>query len=388
MGFTLQNPTDLILWDVIGEHLDEAEFLFERWNRALFQPIVNLNGLASTFEPRFFAHIDALLIGGIEVAQRVLMPELYAAEDSSRVTAATLALLSDPQGLWIDEVTRAVQLTEGHIQTALIRALVLTDCVQLDSKLQNQFLKDPDNWVLLEILTDRGVDPGASLRHSLESGDPKLVLAARKAVQRFCRSELYSLAGIRSTSDSVDNYHELKAQLECPETIESALWRLGFCGTVEAGDLCVSYLASHNLRLMRLAADSISWISGLRQSDPQFRLSAKEAAELKASSLKGCSDDEAGENLELDGVDAIPFPNAKAITCWWHENRARFAGSRRCLLGQPFTLRAVKFALESGPLWRRHPLALELSHQTGGRDHISTDSFSARQLRQIAGMVN
>ena len=62
MALTPHNTSGLILWDVIEEHLDEAEFLFERWDRALFQPSFNLDELAKTFEPRLFAHIDALLL--------------------------------------------------------------------------------------------------------------------------------------------------------------------------------------------------------------------------------------------------------------------------------------------------------------------------------------
>ena len=34
----------------------------------------------------------------------------------------------------------------------------------------------------------------------------------------------------------------IKTQLQSPQTIESALWKLGFSGTVEAGDLCAEYL--------------------------------------------------------------------------------------------------------------------------------------------------
>jgi hypothetical protein len=388
MGLASQNPADLILWDVIEEHLDEAEFLFERWNRALFQPAVDLNELAKTYEPRLFAHIDALLIGGIEVAQRMLLPELYAGKETFRVTVAALALLSNPQGSWIDEVTRVAQQSQGPTRSALIRALVLTDCAQLDSNLQNQFHQNPADSVLLEILTGRGLDPGVPLRHCLESSDPKLVLAARKAVERFGLRELYYFAGIGSSSNSAQQYHALKEQLACPETIESALWRLGLCGTAEAGDLCASYLESANLRLVKLAADSIAWIGGLNLSDPQFKLSSKDAAEPEALSLPDFRYDDPGANLELDGVDGISLPNVRAVAQWWQENRARLARYRRCLLGQPFTIRAVKHALESGPLWRRHPLALELSIQTGGREHISTDTFSARQIRQIAAMGN
>ncbi len=41
-------------------------------------------------------------------------------------------------------MTRLAHEAQGPIQSALIRALVLTDCAQLDLKLQNQFHQNPD----------------------------------------------------------------------------------------------------------------------------------------------------------------------------------------------------------------------------------------------------
>ncbi len=387
MGHTSQNPTDFILWDVIEEHLDEAEFLFERWNQALFQPVFDLNELARTFEPRFFAHIDAILIGGTEVARQVLLPVLHAAKDPVRATVAALALLSNPEGTWVDTVIDAAQKAEGPMQAALIRALVLTDCTQLDSKLQKQFHLNSGDLVLLEILTGRGLDSAIHLPHRLESGDPRLVLAARKAVQRFGRRELYDFAGFGSTSGSPQPCRQLKAQLERQDTIELALWHLGFCGTAEAGDLCASYLKSAQPRLVKLAADSIAWIGGLKLSDPQFRMSSRDAVEPREPSFIVFHDDDSTTDLEPDDVDAIPIPNGEAIAQWWHENRVRLAGYGRCVFGRPFSIEAVKLALEAGALWRRHWLALELCAQTNGKKHVSTDAFSLRQIRQLAALV-
>lgn len=382
-----QNRNDLILWDVINEHLDEAEFLFERWNCALFSPGTDLNELARAFEPRLIAHLDALLVGGTEVAHQLLLPELYAAKDPTRVTVAALALLSNAQGSWIGEVTWIAQQSQASIQQALIRALILADCALLDTKLVEQFNEKPEDPVLLEILTGRGLDPGRLLRHCVESADPKLALAARRAVQRFGRRELYYLAGIGSNKDHAHlHFHGLKEQLKLPTSIESALWQLGFFGTVEAGDLCAFYLQSTNHRLAKLAADSLAWIGGLSPTDPQFALCPKDAAPI-ASSASNINDDDSTANLELDGVDDLPIPNTKAIGRWWSDNRQRFAGYRRCLLGRSFSLESARLALQTGALWRRHSLALELSAQTDGRMHVSTDAFSSRQFRQLGVMV-
>jgi hypothetical protein len=385
---TSQSRADLILWDVIEEHLDEAEFLFERWNRALFQPGIDLNDLACRFEPRLLAHLDAVLVGGIEVARQVLLPELHAPKDPIRTTVSALALLSDPRGSWIEEVIRIAQQSEEGVQQSLIRALILADCAPLDSKLRDRFDESPADPVLLEIMTGRGLDPGICLRHCLESRDPKVVFVGRKAVHRFGRRELYYLAGIDSNKDCAPlHLHEIKEQLELPTTIESALWQLGFCGTVEAGDFCSSYLKSDNPRLVKLAVDSMAWIGGLNLSDPKLKLSSKDAAARIATSSSDIGDDDSNSNLELDGVDDIPLPNTKAIERWWYENRQRFVGYRRCLLGRPFSIESVRFALESGALWRRHSLALELCAQTDGRMHVSTDAFSSRQFRQLAALV-
>ena len=314
------------------------------------------------------------------------MPELLSAEAPPRATAVALALLAEPEGTWADAVIRAVQQTKAPLQAALIRALVLSDSPHLDAVVLKHFRATPENPHLLQILTRRGVDPGVLLRVAMESRDPALVAAARNAVQRFGRRELYYLAEIDSRTGFPPPCHELKAQLQLPETVESALWNLGFCGTVEAGDICASYLVHPNARFRKLAADSLAWIGGFNPTDSQFKLSPKDAPEEEPPALPAFHEDDLTASLELDGVDALPVPNANAITQWWQRNRDRLAGYCRCLQGRSYSAETVILALREGPLWRRHPLALELSARTDGRMHVSTDAFSSRQFQQIAAL--
>ena len=387
MALGSQNPPRLILWDVIEEHLDEAEFLFERWNRALFQPSFNLDELAKSFEPRLFAHIDALLVGGPDVAQSFLLPALLSAETSPRATAAGLALLADPDGTWTDAVIEAAPQVKAPLQAALIHALILSDSSGLDATILKRFRAAPTNQHLLQVLIGRGIDPGPLLRASIESKDSSLVTIARNAVQRFGRREFYYLAEIDSHAGSPPSCRELNMKLQSPETIEPALWDLGFCGTTEAGDICATYLLHSNLRVRKLAADSLAWISGFSLSNPEFHLSAKDAAENEPASFPDFHEDDLAINFELDGVDTLPIPNTSAITHWWQRNRDHLAGYRRCLLGRPFSTEIAISALREGPLWRRHRVALELSIRTDGRKHVSTDAFSSRQFQQIAAAV-
>ena len=87
-----------ILWDVVEEHLDEAEFLVEQWSAGARSARYNLPTLQKTIEQRLGAHLDALAVNGEAVAERLLWPALAADAENppARITAAVLALLVEP----------------------------------------------------------------------------------------------------------------------------------------------------------------------------------------------------------------------------------------------------------------------------------------------------
>ena len=89
MSVTVPEP----LWDIVEEHLDEAEFLWEQWEHALLAPNYTLDELADGPEARLLAHLDGLVVGGPEVARRLLIPTLDEDVEPTRVRAAALALL-------------------------------------------------------------------------------------------------------------------------------------------------------------------------------------------------------------------------------------------------------------------------------------------------------
>src|SRR5689334_5531802 len=86
--------TSHILWDVVQEHLDEAEFLYEQWSNAFHSPTYPRRELASTLERRLEAHLDGLVVGGRAVAEQLLIPELANTDAPARSTVAALALLA------------------------------------------------------------------------------------------------------------------------------------------------------------------------------------------------------------------------------------------------------------------------------------------------------
>jgi uncharacterized protein (TIGR02270 family) len=78
---------------VHDRHLDEAEFLFGVLDAALDAPHYSLALVAQGPERRLLAHVDALIVAGPQVCERLLLPTLSdPSEDPTRVAAATLAL--------------------------------------------------------------------------------------------------------------------------------------------------------------------------------------------------------------------------------------------------------------------------------------------------------
>jgi uncharacterized protein (TIGR02270 family) len=427
-------PPDLILWNVIEEHFNEAEFLFEEWERALHSPAYTLDELGATLEQRLESHLDGLLIGGPEVAERLLEPELENDTEPMRAVVAALVLLCSEEDAAINHVLEVSQGAEGALQEALARAPILSNAAQIDQMVLERFRaaqSDPEKAVWLEVLNGRGVDTGELLRPCFDSDNHRLVGAALEAVRRFARREMITVTekhlrsehscvrlsalkaslafGSRNAwqiclqlakeSDAHDpelllliailgqpqEHQLLYALLDNSEGVEQLLWTLGFCGTVEAGNMCLPYLQSADERVAKAAAEAMAWIGGFDLNEDEFQLSPVESEETEEDeTLPPLEEDDLDGDLTLDGVDDLPDPNCEAIAHWWEENRGRLTHNQRYLLGQPFSPEAMVHALEVGSLWRRHGVALELSIRTGGEQHVSTDAFLSRQRRQIA----
>jgi uncharacterized protein (TIGR02270 family) len=174
-------------------------------------------------------------------------------------------------------------------------------------------------------------------------------------------------------------------QLKNPARVERTLWVLGFCGTLHAANACLDHLGSEDARVAKAAAEAVAWIGGLDLKDRRFRASAAEPA--PDETLPPLDEDDLDADLGLDGVDDLPVPNPAEIARWWKERRGTITANQRYLLGRPSSVGAIVHALDSGSLWRRHAVAVELAIRSGGEQHVSTDAFSSRQRRQIAALV-
>ena len=73
-----------LLWDVQREHLSEAEFCFETWDRALSSPLYTLADVRNGPEERLMAHTMGLVIGGQPVSNVDAGSAKRSSRDSTR----------------------------------------------------------------------------------------------------------------------------------------------------------------------------------------------------------------------------------------------------------------------------------------------------------------
>jgi uncharacterized protein (TIGR02270 family) len=414
----------LILWDVVEEHLDEAEFLFSQWEGALVSPSWSLSEVEARLEPRLFAQIDGLVAAGPPAEARLLLPAL-SAEEPSRVAAAALALLSTEGSRGFQAVSAALPGATAEARAALGRALGLAPRDDLGALLFTQ-LGAPSAAAQATVLTAisfRGLDPGRSLS-TIEARDPiSLQIAGARAARVSRTRSLHELAAtLIGSSDPVArdeaivtglmlgfppawakcrklgasgdpkaagllpllamggdarDHEKLIEALGAAAVRTAAIEALGYGGRVSGAEACLPLLGDKELG--RLAGEAFWAITGVPREGVFLA-----AAEEEKDALVPLSE----ENLSVRAVPgpeaALPLLAAKQVEAWWAQHRSRFDRQTRYLYGEPMRAGAVLSALERGPMRRRHALGVELAIRSRGQLRIETRAFATRQWTELA----
>jgi uncharacterized protein (TIGR02270 family) len=194
----------VVFWDVVEEHLDEAEFLVTQRDAALDAEDYTLAEVDELLEARLFAQLDGLVVAGEAAVTRLLLPALED-DTEARVLAGALALLATPGERGPAAVVGAlVHAADGAgknagksagngavngAAAALTRAVGLENRAGIDGNLDARLLGElgaSSPWIqaaALEALVLRGVAPGRSLAR-VGPGDAKvLVRAALRAAR-------------------------------------------------------------------------------------------------------------------------------------------------------------------------------------------------------------
>jgi uncharacterized protein (TIGR02270 family) len=419
----LSHAPDRILWDVVEEHLDEAEYLVQATDEAHDSPLYRIHEIARGPEGRLLGHLDGLQVGGPTTAERVLLPVLEDDAEPPRVTAVALALLGSPER-HVGQVLldRLGDVSPAH-RVGIVRALGMADRPDLDARLGDAARSGrAPRAALLHAMTLRGVDPGALLDACVHDEDPEVRLAAIEAarfgarrwvawvetVMLASKAELRSVAtatalvlGSRQAWELVGSLafdaiapdrhamawlamfgdarqvQRIQGALDHEALRPHALWALGFSGRLAAADACVPWLS--DAALGPLAGEAFAAITGLPRADDRYWMDREPEAESdELPPLQEDLDTELGMTPE----DELPVPEPSAIARWWADVRPRLRADGRYLAGQPLDQAALLAGLAREPARRRHALAYELLVRTQGLARVQTRMLTSAQTRQ------
>jgi uncharacterized protein (TIGR02270 family) len=428
-------PLDCVLWDVVEEHLAEAAFGLELFDLALEHPSRTLSELDRYPEGRLRAHLDALVVGGEAVRERLLRPAIEDPDDDepAPVTAAAIALIDQS---CLNDVIPALSHKSTAIRRALVRATSLAGNDDFDRWVELRLLSPSsmhEAETLLNVHAVRGISV-PSIHKWLRSGDADVVAAAataarwsepatakaavedllehadhrvrdaalisalhlgsrgawlvcqRRALEDVAPSPL-TLA-VAAALGGRDLISQLARRIDRKEDRASILFALAFSGDPRQIPMLLDQLRSGDASHAKLALQAIAAIIGLDLRDDAFAAAVEPAPDDDsvddAAALPALEDDDLDACLVPRPEDALPLPNAVAVEQFWKQNAKRFDPSRRYLAGMEFSPELLLRQLEGGPLRLRHVHALSLSIRAGRSATVDTRAWSTTQRARMA----
>ncbi|WP_426756350.1 TIGR02270 family protein [Myxococcus sp. Y35] len=412
-------------WDLLEEAFDEARYQWQQREYFFQSATLQPGQVAELHEERLRAFIDMLAHSASRVSERLLLPNLQ--EDDRECTGvAALALLAReaPHGLTavLTELREGTPERQGWVAEALALSERPGLAHQLVSLLNPR--EQPEVQAsALESLRLQGHSPGGAVltgalahpspearlaalraarrwprdaeaglvRRGLESGLPELRAAALEAglvqaqrpVWQACRAAAEAPDAMGRTARLLlalggedEDISRLVKLLDTPPLRPDTLWALGFSGRTAAADACLPWL--EDPRLGGRAAEAFCAITGLVLKDGLLR-----EREEEDDSLPPLEED-LRTPLTPEPDDALPLARASEVERWWSEARKHLRPDSRVLGGRPLTATRLVEALETLPMRRRPPLALELAIRTGGQYAVEPRGWLHVQRRQAA----
>lgn len=410
-------------WDLVEESLDEAAFLWKRWEADLTSPTRNLNEVGLWTEDRLQGALDGVRVAGDGVvrliqsaiegndpAQLAVCAHLLAGRCPAEACRQLGEVVREATGLRLWSMIRGIEAAELDASFAPVTAILSSS--------------GPEHLAALwRLKAFRRSSPGTEIAAAFASGEPLTQVEALR-VLRHVRDDSagkYVAAGLKSDSLAVR-----KAAIECgvrqrqasawevarrlayerdpesgpflsllacvgspddaqlvigalrePALQRSGLFALGYLGTPEAVEICLA--AMRNPKLARGAGEAYCAITGV---------------DLQREGLVAADAEEGGPppDLDADPLDSNlvptpdqlwPLPDEKRIRGHWEAAKSRYVQGVRHLRGKPVDLDALVAAVESGPMLRRPDLITELTIRSGGRYDVEPRAFVPVQRRMM-----
>lgn len=331
--------SERVLWSVLEEHFEDAQYLFLRWEDALQKPDDSLRELAVGPEARLAAHVRGLVHGGLPVVERILFPAIRAdgAEEAfderAQRVAAALGILAQPVPGTERLITAATEELVPSSAAHLHRALQLWDAPTSDRALGEASLRTkPESWpAWLRTFAIRGQPADENMVNYCLRGDESSVLAALSVVPDMAasagarihevlgyffgdRSVALRVAALRSALQvgshrawslclewfespavppgiieligvvgNAQDHQRLIQQVVDGHISEARVWALGYSGRPHAAHLCTQLFGHKDERIVRLAFEAFQAITGLpsdgRFVEPELRPGDRELSE-------------------------------------------------------------------------------------------------------------
>jgi uncharacterized protein (TIGR02270 family) len=407
--------------DLVEESLDEATFLWRRWEADLTSLTRNLDEVWSWTEDRLHGALDGIRVASTRIVDVAM--EGLRSSDTGRVTVCAGVLGSSTEPSAIDVIATAIGAAEGERLRAMVRGLELigsnpalraaaavlatTGPAHAGAlcRLKAFHRVTPDHELRVALnsdVTEARLDGVRAAQHlpleqaekviasALRSPDAMVLAAAVEAglssgiqdawpavtrVARQLDAQAGPLLKPLALLGTAKEHESIYAALRVPELQTAAIWALGHIGTVRAAEACLAGAEHENLA--RACGEAYCWITGadlardrLTTPDPPAEVPALE-------------DDDLDANLVPAPEALWPLPDPSALRQHWLARRASFAADVRYIHGRPATIDTVADMIENGPMLRRPDLVLELRARTRGGYDVETRAFASRQRQMM-----
>jgi uncharacterized protein (TIGR02270 family) len=417
------NPKIDPLPDLIDESLDEATFLWQRWEAELSSPHRNLDEIWEWTEDRLAGALD-----GVRVAADTMLESMLAgamsSDDSFRQTAAASALATAPARNARHVLANAVRDATGPQLAACMRGIEVANLdgsfapvskvlassgpehsaalcrlkafrraslgpelaaafesrvVSLQVEVMRAIRHLPQEYVGSWVATGLKHEHAAVRAAAIESGIARRIPNAWAAALEYARQPRAETSRLLPLVAMLGGPAEHKLILDSVTDAslqKAALWSLGHIGTREAAETCL--LAMKNPKLARMGAESYCTITGANLA--RDKLEAPEPEEPPPPFEK----DDLDANLVPRPEELWPLPDPQLVRKHWAEVSPRFQAGRRYLRGAPHDGQSLLMAIVSGPMLRRSDHAFEIYVRSEGRFDVESRASAPVQKSMIA----
>jgi len=416
---------DAVLWEVIAEHVAEAEFAYTQITYAAQRSQHTLISLAAGPERRLLAHLNGLAVAPLCVREQTLLKPLQRPRNAQLtwLTVLCLALIArkctsavwgalrsaeavvreaaeaalgwsaapglDAQVALLSSTARDPQLLAAALRLAARRGLTLNGVHALMSSYDDEvaaaaaaaarWAPCPQHRQALEALLDHPAPRvrEAAMLAALTHGSHIARAVCARWAARSCAQHPQAALWLALTREP-DAAPLLIELLDDPHRRADALFALGYAGQLSAIPHLLVATSQGSDHCKKLAGEAFFILTGYRQNP-----APPPHAPIYVESLPELERDDLDADLIPKPVDELPLPDPSTLAAHWQRHAASMPAGPT-LAGQPWTLHHALAFLRDAPLRRRHPVATWLALHSQGHAHVDTHAQTRRQQLQLS----